>query len=319
MNVYIEDDYFDVLEKLRASLPHDTFTNNKAQNLKSIYNLLLSLNINTDIKYEKLTANFKNRIGDKDYKTIKELVLFTALKSPTSKIHAEVNFNTINDYSGFYFTKNINYTLNAPGYGIVYKDENFDSANFYENCTVADLKFKGDINALKDFVAPTNAMIIADNYLFEDPAKLPHLINFIKLFKAKLSEIKFQVSIFSHSSNATLVTNVFKQIQEIDPNIQVEIILTSNKTVIRDRQIYTNYTTMNFGHPFEEKETHFSQNFLGVENDVSRIKINYANFISHLKMYKQKIDGTPETFGITKMKWKSEEFTNRLFEIIPKI
>lgn len=199
------------------------------------------------------------------------------------------------------------------------KDEIFDCANFYENCTIADLKLKGDINELKEIVPPANAMIINDNYLFEDPVKLPYLIDFIKLYKAELSEIKFQVSIFSYSSNAPQVTKAFQQIQEIDPNIQVEIILTTNKTEKRDRQIYTNYATMNFGHPFEEKETHFSQNFLGVENDVSRIKINYANFISHLKMYKQKIDGTPETFGITQMKWKSEEFTNRLFEIIPKI
>lgn len=100
MNVYIEDDYFDVLEKLRATLPQETFTNNKAQNLKSIYNLLLSLNINTDIKHDELTENFKNRIGDKDYQTIKELVLFAALKSHTSKINADVDFKTIRDYSG---------------------------------------------------------------------------------------------------------------------------------------------------------------------------------------------------------------------------
>ena len=317
MNIYVDQLYFDVLEQLRTTLPKDNLSNNKAQNLKSIYNLFLALNIHTDITRDEVIENYKKGIGDKDYKTIKELILFAAVKS---NIVTDVDLATIKDYNGFYFTQHNITSLNASGCGIVMKNESFDCTNFYENCKIADLKFKGDINELKEFVPPTNAMIIVDNYLFEDANKIQNLIDFLNLYKGQLNDIKFQVSIFSYSDRTATVTSAFDQLCIIDENIQIQITLVTARPQgnDRDRQIYTNYATLNFGHPFENKETHFSQNFLGLENDKNRIKINYSNFKSHLKNCKDKITSTPQYFGPlqTQKKWESEKFTNRLFEMI---
>lgn len=317
MNIYVDRGYFDVLEALRNTLPKDNLTNNKAQNLKSIYNLFLALNIHTDITRDEVIENYTKGIGDKDFQTFKELILFAAVKS---NIVTDVDLAAIKDYSGFYFTQNNIPSLNALRCGIVNKNERFNCAKFYENCTVSDLKFKGDMNVLKEFLPPTNAIIIVDNYLFEDENKIPNLIAFLNLYRGQLNDIKFQVSIFSYSNKTALVKSAFEQLCNIDQNIQVQITLVAAKPKgnDRDRQIYTNYATLNFGHPFENKETHFSQNFLGVENDINKIKLNYSNFISHLKECKRKLEDTQKYFGTleTQMKWESEVFTNRLFEMI---
>ena len=319
MNIYVDQLYFDVLEQLRNTLPKDNLSNNKAQNLKSIYNLFLSLNIHTDITRDEVIENYKKGIGGKDYKTIKELILFAAVKS---KIVTDVDLSEIKDYSAYYFIQDNHSCAFAAEYGIVKKDENFDCTNFYENCTVSDLKFKGNINELKEFLPPANAMIIVDNYIFDKPfeEKLINLIGFVKLYINQLSKIKFQLTLFTDgNNNPHYITKAFKELSKIE-NCETQIISTNNKSEFRDRQIYTNYATINFGHPFENKETHFSQNLLGVEIDISKIKLNYENFILHLKKYKLMTETTPPMMGLLQSRWENEDvnkrFKNRLFDLI---
>lgn len=307
MNVYIEADYFDIISKVFEREKHFV-ESNKINNIKVIYQMFLALNVYTTIRNNDIIKYIKNESGNKNYSSIKDLIISRGIKNQTLRTIKEIN--EIDDYNGFYFTKK---TLNNT-FNVVSKDAEFSFDNFYDNCNQNGFQFNGNIKQIAKFTPPANAMIIVDPYIFETPflEKKRLLIEFIMLHKKKTTAIPFQLTILTKSGNNN-INSAFADLSTIE-NIEIEII--NFNRLGRDRYILSNYSYTNIQHPFELRETHFNQNFLAHEYDARKIIMNYSQFQKNIKKIKNKIAPQPNQTGTIIRKWSNVDFTNRLFNLI---
>jgi len=321
--VYIDKDYFKFLDGLIYSINKiDILSNDRSRItiLIQIINLLSTLNINTNLSYEEVDSIRNRNIDD----SITDRFLFMAMKDETNRLKIGKDLTQIKDFNAFYFLnssyKNISKTKN----GVALLNEHFKGDEFYGQCNIENYTFSGDVNELKTLIPPTNAMIICDNYFFENYKKRKKSISdFVKLFKAGVSSIPFELTIFSKlEDKRNIIVDAMKEICEIG-NMQIQIFEAGRDQKYRDRKIYTNYTSISIGHPFDSKETYFTQNFLAVDNDRQRIReINFKKFIMHLMELKSLVNSS-RSFLITSngerelIKYETNDFTNRLFGMIP--
>ena len=318
--VYIDKDYFNVFQKIYDSVSKEDIlqpNNSKVTNFKQIINMLSVLQLNTNLNELDTIENLKN----KNYSSLKEAIIFTAIKNDVRRLKFSEDINNITDYNGIFFSE-YKTIPNKKEFGVVSKSNYFDANTFYDHCNISDFKYSGNVNELKTLIPPANAMIICDNFIFQNENKIISFIQFLKMFKAEITSIKFHLTVFTIiNPNATKIKECVRRINELG-NIEVQVIETNGSQKYLDRQIYTNYSTINIGHPFGGIPTTFSQNFLSLENDSSRIKINYVNFQKNLKELKSEFlkssnSAEKNSAGMAFL-YQSNPFSNRLFDMLPK-
>jgi hypothetical protein len=95
-------------------------------------------------------------------------------------------------------------------------------------------------------------------------------------------------------------------------NIEVELILLK-RNIPRDRVIYTNYSIIDIGHPFEttdiqNRKTVYNQMFIPQNNDFVKIKNKIDGFKNILNDWKKTINGI-----LKSDKMQTNPFKNRIF------
>lgn len=321
MECYISQDYFPKLEELLTSAKDDILTE-RATNLNVLFQLLSALPLNIDLKDLDIKKFAKSLVGNKTYTSFKDRIIINAIKNQKLKTcHLEGLETKINNLSAFYFFNSDDASEFSITKGIVCKGLDYKGNSFYDDCTVADLPINKGWELVKDTIPPTNAMLIVDQYLFSIPnqeRKLQNLIEFIELYKGKL-EIPFHLSILFSATNRynelcspLYIQQAFQKLSEI-PNTKIQLFI-HNYIPRHDRLIFTNYTSGNIGIPFDDRETRFTQNFLGRENSSAKILRNYRNYENDLIFWYTFLNNIPYNIGNVQTKWESSKFTNRLFE-----
>lgn len=280
----------------------------------SLFNLLMALPLNTEVR-EAINLEIL-----REPKSFKDYILKNAVKNNQLKEKcisgSDINFENL---SAYYFLDNDNANNFSKHNGIVCKGPSFKCDSFYNDCTITDLPISDSWDPIQAHIPPVNAMLIIDKYIFSPlEKKLSNLISFIKLYKNKL-DIPFHLSILFSSeikgkTNCTpsQIQKAFDEIQNIG-NIEVRL-YSDNNISTHDRLIFTNYTSGNIGIPFDNRDTRFTQNFIGVESSHEKIIKNYFNYKEDILKFQSYLSKIPKQMGSLKSIWETSTFSNRLFE-----
>jgi hypothetical protein len=176
--------------------------------------------------------------------------------------------------------------------GLIYMNDEDKFQEFYVNCNVASIPLMTDYSIIEHAVPPCNSMLIIDPYLFGKPfsKKLKNLIKYINIYQKNDLNIPFQLTILAGAKlgdfliDQTFVDEAIKQLNKIN-NLEYAIYL--NEKPGSDRYFFTNYTYGSIGHPFDDRETNFSQNFMGGCKDVYKM---YRYFILGLCKWNKSIN-----------------------------
>ena len=316
MEIYISKAYFSKLDDIWHS-PSVSIHDRKNANMVAISNLLCALPIYTDVSVEEIQAIYLKNSGNKNFNSFLSAVIMQAIKSNHLYEYSfEKELIDFNNLSAYYFIHMQNLNSSEKDNGIICKGSEFNGEKFYEHCAVTDLPIK-NLERIRDSIPPTNSMLIVDKYVFEQENKLFHLIEFIKLYKGEL-KIPFHLTIlFSKTDDSKRIQKSFNELKEIG-NIEIQLYY-GDKVPHRDRVIFTNYCSINIGHPFEENMTWFNQKFIGLGNSSNSVKEQYNDYYSDLRFYKKYIDCIPTKMGMQMRIWETTKFSNRIFDFMKKL
>jgi hypothetical protein len=316
MQVYIPSLYFSVLENLLVKVD---VINGVSTGLIGVIQLFNAMHIFTDISNIEFQEMVKSINNNKTSPSLKDLIIRNAIKDQRLTITSDFKELTpIQNLSSFYFLNIENAIEITKNNGIVCVGDDFEANTFYANCNVSDLKITNSWNEIKNYLPPTNAMLIVDPYIFTPDKKSPFkkiesLVKFIELYKADIS-IPFHLTIIAEigkeGGTSDFLNKAFDKLKMIT-GCQVQICL-SYRLPTSDRRFFTNYTSGNFGHPFD-RDTVFNQNFLGASDNLNKIKLNYRQYKSELEEWLSFFNESPKLIGVTQCKWETSEFVNRLF------
>lgn len=322
MEAYVSKEFLNHLDDIWDSAKNDILSP-RITNLQALLSLILALPVKSDISKEDVEQIITEKKGSTILKSIQEIFASINIRD-NKKFLVGASLSEIENYSAYYFLDSK--SDKETDLGIVVKDKEFDGSSFYNNCTVTDLAIpeKGGWDFLKENIAPSNAMLIIDRYIFGGPIelKLKNLIDFIILHKKNI-KIPFHLSlIFSSDLKSSkqpplseeLISKSFEKILSLG-NIECEFVI-ENRDPYHDRLVFTNYTSGNIGLPFTDGPTRFNQNFLGYEMNSERVKKNYSQYKRDLKYWKSIINKAPVKIGVHKVKWKSSDFENRIFSVL---
>lgn len=307
MENYVSKSFLSSIDRLLNLSANDILIGT-ATDKTALFKLLMALPLNID--------SSELELGPLACNSFKEIIIKNSIKKNQLNIKRLENLNeNIENWSAFYFIDQKDAEEISLKNGVVCKGADFDCQSFYTHCTITDLQIKDTWDSIKDHIPPVNAMLIIDQYIFSSPfeKKLFSLCNFIKLFKKDLF-IPFHLSIlFSPVNSIPLqIDKAFKTIFDLG---NIEIRLYADWKIPRsDRLIFTNYTSGNIGHPFDNRDTRFSQNFLGNENSEEKIIKNYRDYKKDLLFWNSYLKKIPKQMCNAKSIWESSGFQNRLFE-----
>jgi hypothetical protein len=313
MENYISLDYFSKIEELLDVAKKDILTG-KASNLTALFQLLSALPLHINLNNSEVESYAIELMGTKNFTSLKDFIITNALKNQQLRTSETLD---ITNKSAFYFLDKNNMEELSKSNGIVCKGKEYTCDDFFENCTLTDEPIDVNWQPIENSVPPVNAMLIIDSFIFSNPfeKKLKSLIEFVKLYKGNLS-IPFHLTILFtlDKGHHHLVKKAFQLLSEIG-NIEVQL-FADNNLPTSDRLIFTNYTSGNIGHPWDGRDTRFSQNFLGRDSNVERIRNNYKNYKRDLIKWNTVIKKIPGYFGVMQSKWETSTFTNRLFKAV---
>jgi hypothetical protein len=299
MEVYLSEDYLPVLENILNEKCNDLFNIEKIYNIKSITKLITALPVFTDISFQKakdLLENFNDQTNRNNIRSS----LISSLINASNFYPINFNLTTeIPNYSGYYFISDQKLAFNAEQKGLAIKNQNYKGEEYYNKLTCAHVNLEdNDYSSLNERIPPCNAMVIYDRYLFTPfNKKFKNLKTFIEIFSKGL-KIPFHLTLIFSSKNGLdeLISShdLIKCFSLLNQNnIQTQFIINNQNNEDRlssDRLIYTNYTTINIGHPFHKYRTVFNQNFLGSGYDEREIKKNYEMYKSDLSNFSKIIE-----------------------------
>ena len=327
MEVFVSDNYFEHLEHLLAESAKDLLSE-RPTNIKRIYTLLCSLPVNTDADKKDILKIIKANVGNKEFRSFKESVIFRGLKNGLNKNEFPLDKQSFSNPSAFYFMDGEEDSVEKNA-GIVYKTKKYDGSKFYGNCDRNIVVEKGNWNLISNSIPPTNAMLIIDPFLLKPFTKVQNFEKFLEKFTGQCTSIPFHLSIILKTEkiimgNAQLICTrqrieEFVSFLNTKKNLLAEVIVMNDMDEYdnrqRDRNFYTNYTAINVGHPFEKDKTTFNQSFLGYEIDPHLIQNNYRIQKRDLLKWKEKIAqlGEFDQAG-QRLIWQTKPFTNRLFQ-----
>jgi len=275
--------------------------------------LLSGLPVSTDINSD-IAIKLFDKTGNKSYKNLKEAIASNIIKSGNYKFYPTLNNSLIQNHQAYYFYDED--SIKSRKLGLISIPNIFEIKNFFKNCIVNSITLKKDYTLIEDAVPPCNAMLIIDKYIFDGKEKLNNLIRFIKIYKNPNLSIPFQLTILSsydNNSNRYLGAKIFEsvasELNNVD-NLEFQIFLDKNIPVA-DRLIFTNYTKGNIGHPFDDRQTVFNQNFLGRSNNIQG---DYRDYKTDLTKWHILISKIPKKMGLISTKYESSLFQNRLFD-----
>jgi hypothetical protein len=321
MKVYLNLAFIKALENIILQSPLKLNDDNdvQIQNVLNVRHLLQVLPIVIDAE-----CNYHNRILPilKCFKEEELSLLKIILKrNPTASFEnlfcEDVN-NKFKDNSGIYFVNDNGLKEVAEKTGITFCDGDYLKNNYlFKDYNLNIRPFDGCFNNVLNVVPPTNSMLIIDRYIFDKPfdEKLNNLLVFITKFKQNCTQIPFHLSIIYSDQKGTLppqnVQIAFNKLSTLE-NIEVELILLK-RNIPRDRVIYTNYSIIDIGHPFEttdiqNRKTVYNQMFIPQNNDFVKIKNKIDGFKNILNDWKKTINGI-----LKSDKMQTNPFKNRIF------
>lgn len=332
MKVYLTPEFLDLLysqeEDVRKNyakandfIKQDNYRklhNNITINISVIENIITNLpcviKSESPAKYEKLLNNDPISRTEGFLKKIlqKGNVDFSAITSDDDLLE-------VNDSISLYFYRLNNF--DKKDWGIISKDNSIDISRSYVDTQKAIISFSGNFYSIKDLIPPTNSLLILDKYIFGRPyeQKLQNLLLLINLLRDRCRNIDFHLtiiySVISGSPRGICEEgNVQTAYDEIikQKNIKVELIRIDNHR-FRDRFIFTNYTLLSIGHPFENRVTTFLQSFIPSPSSTSPNDSELRSYNRYLYEIREFIQSTCKKFPDYRLA-NDNKFTNRLFE-----
>lgn len=299
-------------------------------NLEKISTLFMALQVKPIILQEELEIIYNKKKNNENLKHHEQWMINLHKQSMSSVSNLDLISN-----SDFYFLNSPKVENIEHKFGVIVKGLDFDGTDFYNKASHAiNLPLK-NWSDFKDHLLPTNAILIIDPYIFGNPfkIKLKKLKQFIGLIKSHIQE-EYHITIITSThklknkiwvEDITLET-IEEALEEFKKeDIYVEIYAYNQDEIFmkkhgknRDREFFTNYSTITIGHPFDNTETKITQNFLGHSNDIKRIKTNYDNYQRDLKKWLNIINDIKkiEATSNLKLSWRTKKFSNRIFENI---
>jgi hypothetical protein len=158
-----------------------------------------------------------------------------------------------------------------------------------------------------------------DRYLFDDTSsqissKLINLISFLKeLIPSQLSN-QFEIDIITENkSNNSLFEKRFTQLLEAFSD-KISLHIYAPEKIEHDRYLITNYSVFSVALPFIG-ETNVSCNFFPSNTSIDAIKKSFQIWHEKVSLATKIIKKTPESIGLVKTKWKSDEKKHTIFDI----
>ena len=101
MKVFIENQYFNLLDKILIS-SYKEYAHKKIANINSLIHLFTALPVYCDINIEEIKAITGNVSGNKNFTSLKEIVITQAIKNQTLKLY-NTKIIPIEYHIAFYF------------------------------------------------------------------------------------------------------------------------------------------------------------------------------------------------------------------------
>lgn len=261
------------------------------------------INIETAINsaYEDhLTSRFMSLIKEEEFRFIDELP------------------NEPKNRKAFYLLESDKINFENYGVACIHKLEVLD--DFYSQCTVPLAVLEKDYSIIEKSVPPCNSLFIIDKYIFADEKKFDNIVKYVNLFSQSNKKDKFHLSILcapqinvAGKKSIQIIPNNFNKASEKLSEIKnLDYCIYIDQSIpIDDRLIYTSYTSGAIGHPFDDRETRFSQKFIGT---TPNIKEEYNGFKDELRNWKNFLSKIPEKIGINPTKYGNYNLQNRIFD-----
>ena len=320
MECYIAKEFFPKFELLVNEAKNNIFSSNTSE-LLAIFQLFLALPIKTNSPLVENDVQIRALYNDKNDTSFTKQIFHNAIKNGKLKFdNLEYLERTVSNFSAYYFLNNSNAEMISEENGLVFKGNKFQCESFYDDATITNALISNSWEPVKAGIPPVNSLLIIDSYIFGAPfeRKLNSLIEFIKLYKGSL-KIPFHLTIlFSYESRGNSqctpihVNKAFDLLSSL-PNMEIQFYLDNN-IPRHDRFIFTNYTSGNIGLPFADRDTAFSQNFLGRENKSDKISANYNQYKKDLLFWYGFLKKIPAKMINTQTIYQTKKFTNRIFD-----
>jgi len=291
MEVVISKSFIERLVEIEE-LPMRQINPNVRDTFERIQRLIISdFKIKSDLSFNKEEAlKIYSDFKEGNNLSIKELFIKNLIKNNNYYLSDNI-FENFKNNKAFYFGNSLFPQQNE--FGLIYMNDKDSFESFYQKCTVNSNTLEKDYKVIAEAAPPCNSMLFIDTYIFGNPAelKLKNLIKYIKIYKNNNLTLPFHLSIITSCVNngniidGKLIFSAMEQLNKID-NLEYCIYLLP-KPPAADRLFFTNYTYGTIGHPFDDKKTVFSQNFMGRSDNLKR---DYCDFLTQLKFWNGEIN-----------------------------
>lgn len=330
-NLFVSENFFENFDYEWGSLPSaniystDINEDEKRKSINRIKDLMLVSNIFSDITDKSLVKYHIKKFGV--YNNFKDLILNKAIKDSSFKNGRKLIIRTeMQDCrkSGFCYFTNLDYEecidkSNKTGKIIVGKD--FLKSQFYLTNTFATESTDEKLPQIRKSKHPCSSLIIIDKYLFDDAssrtAKVPNLILFLKELISPDFKGKFQIDIITEnrSNDKLFEAKIGEILESLPDNLSLHVYAPATINQENDRYLITNYAVFSVGHPFDRK-TNISCNFYPSNNNIDDIKSSYNVWLEKIQLALEIINKTPNTFGLYKSIWKSDNLVHSIFDYL---
>ena len=314
MELFINSRFIDKLDELesKAYTEKNRFM---VDSYYELYKLITSgLKINTDLNEKEITSNF-DIVGNKNYNNLKSVISTNYIKQNGTRF-TQFPISIPSNLNAYYFLEDANNHFEK--YGVAFVNNLNKYNQFYPECTLNSAPFEDDYSVITNVVPPCNSMFIVDKYLFSNEKKIENLVKFIEIFKNDELKIDFHLSILSsyENNNKTIPPKIFEfahnKLSKLN-NLEFKIYLDNRiPDPGDDRLIYTSYSKGNIGHPFDDRKTYFTQEFLGTAKNV---KQEYDIFVKDLNFWGNFIKKIPAKMGLLVTQYGNLTSENRLFSV----
>ena len=325
--IYLATEFLDSLNDFSKLLTNfnvldiENNNENKLTSFQRIRDLILSSNVYSNVKDKELIKYFTK--DNSSYSNIKHLIYHQLIKNSTHtsiiKFQKNVDESSCLKSNICYLT-NKDYEIakeESAHKGKIILGKDFLQDDFFLTQSFATVTTNASLSQVNDFIHPCRSLIVIDGYIFSNGGnKIPNFITFLKtLIDDNLTD-KFELDIITNNldNNSKLITDKLDEINRaFDNKLSTHIYATPKKIGEADRYFITNYGVMTVGHPFD-RESNVSAHFFPSTINKKSIIASYKLWVEKVEFAKQKINDTPNNFGLVQTKWKPDEIEHCIFD-----
>ena len=328
-NVFVSEDFFENFDIEWTRLPklniYDTnnLAENKANSLNRIRDLMLASNLYTDVSDKTIIKYHTKQFGS--YNNSKDFILHTKVKDASFSTRGQLIPRQTKEKckkSGFcYFTNNEEneWKEETVKTGKIILGKGFLDNLFYLNHTFGTESTNQTIHQISKLKHPCTGLVIMDRYLFDDTSsqhanKISNLISFLKELIPDGLINPFEIDIITENrSNNSLFEKRYNQIFDAF-NGTISLHVYAPEKIEHDRYLITNYAIFSVALPFVG-DTNVSCNFFPSNTSIDAIKKSYTIWADKIILALNLIKKTPNSIGLFKSIWKSDNKIHSIFEV----